>query len=77
LRQGLAVDLDAALVGDDEGRRLEQNAVDLDPAVGDPALGVAARAKARPRQSLGDALGLAHLAASRKARKSLASPSEM
>ena len=75
-------------VGDDEGRRLQHLAVDLDAAVGDPALGVAARAQAGARQALGDALaGLARLAhvasahlaaaAPRKALNSRASPSEI
>ena len=63
--QGLAVDLDLALVGDGEGRRLEHLAVDLDPAGGDPALGIAARAQAGARQPLGDPFGFAHLAGCR------------
>src|SRR5439155_11258699 len=64
-RQGLAVDLDAACVGDVEGRRLQHFAVDAHAPLGDPALGVAARAEAGAGQPLGDALawlgGLAHL----------------
>jgi len=36
--QGLAVDFDLALVGDGEGRRFEQLAVDLHAAGRDPAL---------------------------------------
>jgi len=82
--QGLAVDLDDAFFGDDAGRGLQHLAVDLDATLRDPAFGIAARAQARARQALGDALAFldglfAHFAAAapRKARNSFASPSEI
>jgi hypothetical protein len=61
VRQRLVVDQDDVGVVDVDRRRGQHRAVDLDPAVGDPAFGVAARAQAGARQALGDALGTAAL----------------
>ena len=55
---------------DVEGRRGQLDAVDLDPAVGDQRLGVAARGDAGARQPLGDALARAPRPPRRKAAAS-------
>ena len=54
-RQRRAVDDDTVAVGDVDRRRRQRPPVDLDPALCDPAFGVAARADAGARQHLGDA----------------------
>src|SRR6266851_2913635 len=55
-RQRLAVDRDDIVGGDIERRRIDDAAVDRDPALYDPFLGVAARGETGPRHHLGDAL---------------------
>jgi hypothetical protein len=54
-RDGLAIDGNDVSVTDGEGRRIQPLAVDEDATLGNPALGIAARAQTRPRHHLGDA----------------------
>ena len=54
----LAVDAHVVGLADVKGGAREHLAVDADAALGDPGFGVAARANARPRHDLGDALAL-------------------
>src|SRR5262249_25665702 len=58
LGQRLAVDQDAIAGAHVEGRRGDLLAVDLDATGQNPLLRLAARAQPRPRDSLGDALGI-------------------
>src|SRR5271169_3688536 len=55
-RQRLAVDPDVVGGGDGYRRRPKHSAIDRDPPVGDPALGVATRAHPGACQGLGDTL---------------------
>ena len=59
--QRLAVDAHVVGLADVEGGAGQHLAVDGDAPLGDPGLGVAARAQARPRHHLGDALTVAHV----------------
>ena len=58
LRQRLAVDLHLVVGADIERRRGNDRAVDRHAPVRDPAFGLAARAQARPRHHLGDAVAV-------------------
>ena len=55
-RERFAVDAHVVGVAHVEGGALEHLAVDADTSLDDPCLGFAARANARPRHDLGDAL---------------------
>jgi hypothetical protein len=56
LGERLAVDAHVVRFADVEGGALENLAIDADTPLGDPYLGFTARADARPRHDLGDAL---------------------
>ncbi len=58
LRQGLAIDNDLIAGLDNHRRGRQRFAIDRDAALGDPRLGVAARAETGPGNDLGDAIAL-------------------
>src|SRR5690348_8758995 len=56
-RQWLAIDADIIRGGDCHCRRRQHSAIDRDPPIDDPTLGITPRAHAGAGQDLGDALG--------------------